>query len=223
MLSSTWNTHTHTRSCPGDKILSQGQNSFVPGTKSCPRDKTVLSLCVRDKIILSRRFILRARRNGTATVLADTLGFFLIERDWPSRRGSSRHLQTNNLNHLDFSKKRNENLSDFIQEWFFTTSLNGFIFTQSFSHKKKWEARNTRQTWFFTTWLNEFIFNWSFSHTNKNGKRETYGRRGSSWRNWLGYPAHTRLISPSVHLSVCLSVCLFIRLLWKHLEFSRRN
>jgi hypothetical protein len=27
--------------------------------------------------------------------------------------------------------------------------LNGFVFTQSFSHKKKWEARNTQQTWLF--------------------------------------------------------------------------
>ncbi len=50
MLSSNWNTHTHTGSCPGDKILSRGQNCFVPGTKSCPWDKTVLSLCVRYKI-----------------------------------------------------------------------------------------------------------------------------------------------------------------------------
>ncbi len=30
MLSSTWNTHTHTRSCPGDKILTWRQNCFVP-------------------------------------------------------------------------------------------------------------------------------------------------------------------------------------------------
>ncbi len=43
MLNSTWNTHTHTRSCPGDKILSRGQNCFVTGTKSCPVDK-ILSL-----------------------------------------------------------------------------------------------------------------------------------------------------------------------------------
>jgi hypothetical protein len=40
-------------------------------------------------------------------------------------------------------------ISDFIQEWFFTTWSNGFIFTLSFSQKKKWEARNTWQTWLF--------------------------------------------------------------------------
>jgi hypothetical protein len=28
-------------------------------------------------------------------------------------------------------------VSDFIQDWFLTTLLNGFIFTRSFSHKKK--------------------------------------------------------------------------------------
>jgi hypothetical protein len=37
----------------------------------------------------------------------------------------------------------------------------------------------------------------------------------------IGYPAHTGLISPSVHTSVCLFVHLSgIR---KHVEFSRRN
>ncbi len=56
MLSSIWNTYTHTGSCPGDKFLSRGQNCFVLKTKSCPGDKTVLSLCVWEKIILSRWF-----------------------------------------------------------------------------------------------------------------------------------------------------------------------
>ncbi len=45
--------------------------------------------------------------------------------------------------------------------------------------------------------------------------------KGFTWRNRLGYPAQTGLIS----LSVCLSVCLFIRPsgIWKHVEFLCRN
>ncbi len=83
-------------------------------SKSCPGDKTVLPLCVRDKIILSQQFKLRAHMNGTTTVLVDTLGFCFLQ-DWPSRGGSSGHLQMNNLNRLDFSKRRSEN-----RFWFHT-------------------------------------------------------------------------------------------------------
>jgi hypothetical protein len=39
-----------------------------------------------------------------------------------------------------------------------------------------------------------------------------------TWRNQLGYPAHTGLISLSVHLFVCL----FVRYLYEHIEFSCR-
>ncbi len=130
-------------SCTGDKNL-------VPS-----RDETVLSLCVRDKIILSQRYIFCTRRNGTSTVLADTLDFCSIERDWPSRRGSSRHLRMDNLNHLDFSKRRTENhfrfhtevvLHDMIERIYF----HSIIFSQK-----------------------------------RNGMQETHGRHGSSRKSWL--------------------------------------
>ena len=55
-------------------------------SRSCP---------VREKILYSRRFILCAHRNRTVNVFMSkhTLwDFYLIERDWPSRHGSSRHL-----------------------------------------------------------------------------------------------------------------------------------
>jgi hypothetical protein len=79
------------------------------------------------------------------TVLADTLGFFSIEQDLPSRCGSSRHLQTDNLNRLDFSKRRNDNLFQFhtgvvlhnIIEWIYFYSM---IFSQKEMGSKKHTA-----------------------------------------------------------------------------------
>jgi len=79
---------------------NMGGNGWVDGGPPLvPGTKIVLSICVRDNIILSCQFVLRARRNGTAIVLADTLGFFY----------SSRHLRTDNLKPLDFSQRRNGN------------------------------------------------------------------------------------------------------------------
>ena len=85
----------HRRSCRAAAAVllppcCHRQYNSVPGTKICSGDKTVLShfdgdknflsqLCSGQNKILSRRLIGRAC-SGTTTVLADTLGFFSIER-----------------------------------------------------------------------------------------------------------------------------------------------
>ena len=98
---------------------NMGGNGWVDGGPPLvPGTKIVLSICVRDNIILSWQFVLRARRNGTAIVLADTLGIFY----------SSHHLRTDNVKPLDFSKRRDGNrfrfhtgvaLQDMIQRIYF--------------------------------------------------------------------------------------------------------
>ncbi len=73
MSSQTWNSVPGTKLC-GTKLFCpiwRGQNFFA---QWCPGQKKCLS-----------RQLLGAHSSGTMTVLADTLGFFSIERDWPSR------------------------------------------------------------------------------------------------------------------------------------------
>jgi len=97
--------------------------------RSCPRDKT--RTMERDYDCHSRYSV-----------------FVLIERDWPSRRDSSRHLWMDNLKPLDFSKRRDENhsrfhtgvvLRDMIQ-WIYFYSI--IICSQKINGK--WETHNRR-------------------------------------------------------------------------------
>ena len=132
---------------------------MIPGTKICSGDKTVLSqsklFCpndVGDKIVLSRDYTLPARGTGlrlSRCLSGHTQIFFSIERDWPSRRGSSRLLRTDNLRHLDFSQRRNENSGRIIRSGSSRHDWTDLFLLYHFLTKKKWEARNTRQTWFF--------------------------------------------------------------------------
>ena len=138
-----------------------------------PPLKTVLSSLVRGNIILSGRFIFPLCRNGTTAVFVDTL----VDRDWPSRHVSPRYLQKDNLNRLDFSKRKIRSGSS----WHDWTAL--FLLSLIFPQKKKWKARNTWQTWFFQVpvlcktapILNALpffhsktnpILSWVFSHLN---------------------------------------------------------
>ena len=122
-------------------------------------DKTVLSqsklFCpndVGDKIVLSRDYTLPARGTGlrlSRCLSGHTKIFFSIERDWPSRRGSSRLLRTDNLRHLDFSQRRNENSDRIIRSGSSRHDWTDLFLLYHFLTKKKMEARTTRQTWFF--------------------------------------------------------------------------
>jgi hypothetical protein len=80
---------------------------------------------------------------------------------------------------LIFQREEMRTFSDFIQEWFFTTSLNGFIFTQSFSHKKKWESKTHGRGDSSQHHLTDLFLIDHFL-TKRNGEQETYGRRSSS-------------------------------------------
>ncbi len=147
---------------------SRGQISFVP---LCPGQN-----CFVPTICIART---SEQDYDCLNVLADTVGFFLLsgidQADWFFTSPANGWFEP------AWFLKREEmrTISDFIQEWFFTTWWNRFIFTWSFSHKKKWEARNTQQTWLFTTWLNRFFLINHFL-TKRNRKQETHGRCGCS-------------------------------------------
>jgi hypothetical protein len=80
------------------------------------------------------------------------------------------------------------------------------------AHRKKWEYLSPEDKDLFVK------DNTAAQHTlAARGLEELRVNLLLTWRNWLGYPAHTGLIS----LSVCLFVC--PSGIWKHVEFSCRN
>ncbi len=162
----------------------------VPGQNRrcdfCPRDKTgdktILPHCCPDKTVLPRRYVLV--HVGTGLRLSQCLsGQFGIFFDWAGltkQTGSSRHLQTDDLNRLDFSKRRNENpfrfhsgvvLHDMNEGFYFYT----IIFSQKEMEKRETHSRRgcSRHDWTDLFLLDHFL-------TKRNGKRETLARRGCS-------------------------------------------
>jgi hypothetical protein len=108
---------------------NQGQNSFVPllSGQNCFVPTTCIGV--------------RRNRSRTVSMSYRTIwDFFSIERDWPSRLVL--HVICKWMIWTILISQRDEmrTPSNFIQEWFFTRWFNGFIFTLSFSHKKKWRS-----------------------------------------------------------------------------------